>query len=95
MYSGDSTIIDLRPFAMMAGMFGRSIPQNRTIASHQFLVRYKLHQNRGLTLEFFKLWVEDENIAHAENGFERIRVAQMAKAQYRALLSKMGSTKSP
>jgi hypothetical protein len=95
MYSGDSTIIDLRPFAMMAGMFGRSIPQNRTIASHQFMVRYKLHQNRGLTLEFFKLWVEDENIAHAENGFERIRVAQMAKAQYRALLSKMGSTKSP
>jgi hypothetical protein len=84
-YSGDSSVIDLRPFAMLAGMFGKSLPNQRTVAYHKFVIRYQLHLNRGLALKSFQLWISDENITHAYSDFEKIRVAQVAKAQYRVI----------
>ena len=93
-YSGNSDIMDLRPFAMLAGMFGRNLPAQRTIANHRFIIRYMLHKNRGLTLGNFHLWVDDHAITQACSGFEKIRVAQMAKVQYRMAQSAQAAASS-
>ena len=80
-HSSGRETLDLRPFAVLAGMLGRSLPQQRTIANHKFVAKYDLYKQHGCTFTNFKSGSEDEDITRADNMFQQIRVQQLARVQ--------------
>ena len=80
-HSGGGITLDLRPFAVLAGMLGKSLPQQRTIENHKFIIKYDLFKQHGCTFSNFKKWFKDEKITKADNLFQQIRVQQLARVQ--------------
>ena len=80
-HSGGGITLDLRPFAVLAGMLGKSLPQQRTIENHKFIIKYDLFKQHGCTFSNFKKWFKDEKITKADNLFQQIRVQKLARVQ--------------